>query len=126
MDDATTKEFAGLLEKREADLQESLRGLREEIASPDAGTGTVRDSVEDGDARMMASIDLAQVRRLEDELRDVQQARGRLQQGDYGRCEACDEDIPIERLRARPEARFCLRHEEEWEKAHPAGAPVQA
>jgi len=126
MDEARTKEFADLLARREADLQESLRVLRDELASPDAGTGAVRDLVEDGDARMMASIDLAHVRRMEDELRDVQQARGRLQQGDYGRCEACDEDIPIERLRARPEARFCLRHEEEWEKAHPAGAPVQA
>ena len=126
MNDASTKEFSDLLARREADLQESLRGLREEIASPDAGTGAVRDSVEDGDARMMASIDLTHVRRLEDELRDVLQARGRLQQGDYGRCEACDEEIPLERLRARPEARFCLRHEEEWEKAHPAGAPVQA
>jgi RNA polymerase-binding transcription factor DksA len=126
MNDASTKEFADLLARREADLQESLRGLREDLASPDAGSGAVRDSVEDGDARMMASIDLAHVRRLEDELRAVQQARGRLQQGDYGRCEACDEDIPIERLRARPEARFCLRHEEEWEKAHPAGAPMQA
>jgi RNA polymerase-binding transcription factor DksA len=125
MDNARTKEFADLLARREADLQEGLRTLREEIASSDAG-GAVRDSVEDGDARMMASIDLVHVRRLEDELRDVQQARGRLQQGDYGRCETCDEEIPIERLRARPEARFCLRHEEEWEKAHPANAPTQS
>ncbi|MBK0392148.1 TraR/DksA family transcriptional regulator [Ramlibacter algicola] len=126
MNDASTKEFSDLLAAREADLQDSLRGLRDELAAPDAGTGAVRDSVEDGDARMMASIDLAHVHRLEDELREVRQARGRLLQGDYGRCETCDEDIPIERLRARPEARFCLRHEEEWEKAHPAGAPMQA
>ncbi len=84
------------------------------------------DSVEEGDARMMASVDLEQLRRHEEELLDIRHARDRMHQGEYGRCEECDQPIPFERLKARPQARFCLEHEKAWEKAHPAGSPTQS
>jgi len=107
------------LSRREKELEPSIAQLREALAAPAGGTSDVRDSVEDGDARMAVSVDLVQLQRQEDELREVRHARDRMRSGDYGRCEECDEPIPFERLKVRPEARFCLRHEEAWEKAHP-------
>lgn len=112
-------ELQQLLSRREEELEPSIARLREALAAPPGGTSDVRDSVEDGDARMAASVDLVQLQRQEDELREVRHARDRMRSGDYGRCEACDEPIPFERLKARPAARFCLKHEEAWEKAHP-------
>ena len=105
------EELQRQLARVEEELQQSIARLREELASP-AGSfgGEVRDSVE---------VDLVQLRRQEDELRELRHAHDRMRSGDYGRCEECDEPIPFERLKVRPAARFCLKHEEAWEKAHP-------
>ncbi len=114
------EELARALEARESQLQGAIAQLRENIASPAAGMGPeVRDSVEDGDARMMSSLDLTDLGRREQELGEVMAARMRMRQGRYGLCEACEEPIPLARLRAKPEARFCLQDEEQWEKDHP-------
>ncbi|HZY19015.1 MAG TPA: TraR/DksA family transcriptional regulator [Ramlibacter sp.] len=120
MNESQRSELDQLLQQREADLRAGVRGLREDIAAPAGDTGPeVRDGPEDGDARMMTTLDVTQLRRQDSELREVIEARERMQRGEYGRCEECDEPIPFERLKARPEARFCIRHEEAWEKAHP-------
>jgi DnaK suppressor protein len=116
-------ELKALLARREEELQQSIARLRESLAAPGGRSGPeVRDSVDDGDARAATSVDLVQLQRQEEELREVRHAHDRLRSGDYGRCEACDEPIPFERLKLRPSARFCVRHEEAWEKAHPGTA----
>ena len=124
---AQRAELQALLDRREQELQDAITALRDALARPDAGSGAaVLDSVEEGDARMMASVDLEQLRRHEDELLDIRHARDRMHQGDYGNCEECGRPIPFQRLKARPEARLCLEHEQAWEKSHPAGSPVQS
>jgi DnaK suppressor protein len=67
----------------------------------------------------LSSEQRAQLGRQEQELREVQAARQRMRTGSYGLCDTCGEPIGLGRLRARPEARFCLQHEEQWEKEHP-------
>jgi RNA polymerase-binding transcription factor DksA len=42
------------------------------------------------------------------ELADIEEALGRIAQGSYGRCLACGGPIGLQRLRAVPEARYCL------------------
>jgi DnaK suppressor protein len=127
MNDKERSELAALLQQRRSELEDATHRLRTALASPaETGWPEVRDSVEDGDARMMATLDVTSLRRQEAELREVVEAQQRMESGEYGRCETDDEPIPIERLRVRPEARFCLRHEEAWEHAHPAPAPDQS
>ncbi len=41
--------------------------------------------------------------------REVADAMQRVEEGSYGRCEACEEDIREERLEVLPYARFCVR-----------------
>ena len=53
---------------------------------------------------------------VDEQLRDVDDALRRLDDGSYGRCEICGKDIGDERLRARPEARFCLEDQERVER----------
>jgi len=43
-----------------------------------------------------------------DELQQVDDARARMDAGDYGFCANCGRRIPIARLRVRPFARFCV------------------
>ena len=124
MNEHQRNELAGLLEQRRTELERATEGLRAALATPaEAGWPEVRDSVEDGDARMMATLDVTHLRRQEDELREVIQAQERMRTGEYGRCETCDEPIPFGRLQVRPEARFCIPHEEAWEEAHPGALP---
>jgi len=127
MNDQERTELAGLLQRRRTELQEATDRLRSGMSTPaEAGWPEVRDSVEDGDARMMATLDVNSLRRQDAELREIDDALERMRTGDYGRCETCDEPVPFARLQARPEARFCIRHEEAWERAHPAAAPEQS
>ena len=48
---------------------------------------------------------------VEAELSDVARALERLDQGTYGRCDACGAAIADERLAAMPAARFCVQHQ---------------
>ncbi|MBT8363742.1 MAG: TraR/DksA C4-type zinc finger protein [Deltaproteobacteria bacterium] len=41
------------------------------------------------------------IRKIERSLRDIEN-------GDYGRCEHCEEEISVKRLKARPTARYCI------------------
>ena len=40
--------------------------------------------------------------------REIEHALQNIDEGDYGICDRCDEDIPIKRLKARPTARYCI------------------
>jgi len=57
------------------------------------------------DAEINASI----VERAEQQLAQIDSALARLDDGQYGICLECGEDIPVERLRAIPSALYCVR-----------------
>ncbi len=46
---------------------------------------------------------------LEKQLKDVNDALERMENGTYGFCENCQQEIDIERLRAYPAARTCIK-----------------
>lgn len=54
--------------------------------------------------------DLSILESLEHELREIEVALSRVDEGTYGTCEGCGEPIPEERLEAQPAARFCTDH----------------
>jgi len=43
-----------------------------------------------------------------DQLRQIEKALARLQSGEYGRCEICGKEIPLERLEAVPWTTLCI------------------
>ncbi len=49
---------------------------------------------------------------LETKLKNINLALEKINKDDYGKCEKCEEEISEERLKAVPEARFCLKCEE--------------
>ncbi|MBM4250794.1 MAG: hypothetical protein FJ146_02375 [Deltaproteobacteria bacterium] len=50
-------------------------------------------------------------------LSQIDEAIGRLHEGRYGVCEACNQEIALERLKAIPETAFCLSCESAREEA---------
>lgn len=50
------------------------------------------------------------VSKLASQLSLVEQALEKIQQGTYGKCDVCADDIPEERLEANPAALTCIEH----------------
>ena len=65
------------------------------------------------DAATQAAGPFAQVKgeRIEHDklhLRKLKGALRRINEGDFGYCESCGDEISLKRLQARPESRFCV------------------
>jgi RNA polymerase-binding transcription factor DksA len=61
--------------------------------------------------------DLSILEDVNRELEEVEAARRRLEDGTYGRCEDCQQEIPPERLEAIPTARRCAADQAKMESA---------
>jgi DnaK suppressor protein len=53
------------------------------------------------------------------ELRRIQAALERIDADEYGRCQICDEEIPLQRLEIDPTTLYCIRCASEQESAPP-------
>ncbi len=54
--------------------------------------------------------------RLREELAMIEEAISRIKDGTYGICLKCSKKIPLERLRAIPYARYCIKCQREIEE----------
>ena len=58
--------------------------------------------------RKAAVLNTAQVTAYRRALADTARTLQRMAERDFGRCQDCSSEIPIERLRIRPDLRYCL------------------
>ncbi|NVN99898.1 MAG: TraR/DksA C4-type zinc finger protein [Geobacteraceae bacterium] len=54
--------------------------------------------------------------REREKIRNIDEALARLDEGEYGVCEDCEEEIPLGRLKAMPFARLCVKCKADLEK----------
>jgi DnaK suppressor protein len=102
--------FKDTLEKKQTELVQVLRN-REGIAiekSPDA-----LDEVQHAAERELAIRNLDRESNL---LRNVRSALRRIDEGSYGICLHCEEDISLKRLNAVPWAAFCIQCQEQADR----------
>lgn len=57
---------------------------------------------------------------VSEDLRRIDIALARMDRGEFGSCESCEDEIPLARLKARPDATLCVSCQETAEK-HAAG-----
>src|SRR5215469_12465468 len=98
--------YKAMLETKQAELANGLRN-REDIAiekTPDA-----LDEVQLAGERELAIRNLDRESSL---LRNVRTALARIEDGSYGVCLHCEEDIKPKRLEAVPWAKYCIRCQE--------------
>lgn len=104
---------ARLLSARVAWALDQRAALRAAIErTRDARSLTFADDEHDPDgstASLDQARDAALLARTEQLLTDLEEAQQRLASGGYGRCEVCGQEIPAERLQARPETVTCIR-----------------
>ncbi len=101
------------VEELRADLVQLLGELRAQLASSAAAARPVDLSEPIGRVSRMDAMQqqsMAQANRASAKLR-VQQAEAalaRVERDGYGACQGCGDEVGFQRLKARPEAPFCL------------------
>jgi RNA polymerase-binding transcription factor DksA len=71
---------------------------------------TVQDENTTADSVDEYESNNAIVNTLEPRWRDINEALERIENGTYGKCEACGEEIDSERLEANPASKTCREH----------------
>jgi DnaK suppressor protein len=99
-----------LIDTRDRLLRELAEGAQRRQAESvyPLHAGDVPDAGDTSVATEQADIRNAQISRDVVELRQVEAALGRLDDGTYGYCMDCGQDIPLARLRATPAAERCI------------------
>lgn len=62
--------------------------------------------------------DIALNEHTENQLKNVKIALQAIEDGSYGKCKVCGEEIPVERLEAMPTTQYCLEHRGKQMMAH--------
>ena len=102
-------ELKQMLEGRRRELQAEVQGKMRDVRATGQITklAEVFDAVESSEADIQEDIELALVQMKAETLNKVDDALARLEQGTYGNCFECGEEIAEKRLRALPFAVRC-------------------
>lgn len=125
-----TSDTTQVLDDRYLELKKILVGRRREILSevhekmrdvrtegPTANLQGVLDTVESSEADIQEDIEFALIQMKAETLQKIDEALSRLEEGSYGNCFECGEEISERRLRALPFAVRCKDCEEAREVA---------
>jgi DnaK suppressor protein len=120
MSRARYAELKHMLDERrkeiQAEVQGKMRGVREE-GTWGGKLNEVLDAVESSEADIQEELEFALIQMKSETLNKVNDALHRLEEGDYGYCYECGEEIAEKRLRALPFAVRCKDCEEQKEVA---------
>jgi DnaK suppressor protein len=98
--------FRTILTARVAELE---RPTRQDDGITIDRSSDLLDEIQASSERALAVSNLD---REYNQLQDARAALGRIQEGSFGTCQQCDEDIHPKRLAAVPWASFCIRCQE--------------
>src|SRR5215210_8192811 len=113
-------ELRKMLNERRSQLHAEVQGKMRDVRAEGAWGGKlneVLDAVESAEADIQEDIEFALVQMKSETLNKINDALLRLEQGDYGFCFDCGEEIGEKRLRALPFAVRCKDCEETRENA---------
>lgn len=88
-------------------LAEALADHRAQFEEHEALANSLTADTDDDVGRGREAAHVAATRARE-AMAEVERALARMDEGTYGRCEACELPIPFERLEVIPESRYCL------------------
>jgi len=108
------RELKQMLDGRRRELQAQVQGKMRDVRASGEVTklSEVFDAVESSEADIQEDIELALIQMKSETLAKVDDALTRLEQGTYGNCYECGEEIAEKRLRALPFAVRCKDCEE--------------
>lgn len=107
-------EFRDKLRADLAETEQTLASIRDRLMVPQLDSGGEvgladqhpADAASETESR---ELDMTRQRMLEVRIDRARRALARIEDGTYGKCVACGQEIPRERLRAVPETPYCVR-----------------
>lgn len=115
MDQAQLKKFRLLLEEKRDDIVKRAKQTLDEDMTLDAND--LPDEMDLASSEYLQSFTFRLRGREKAFLEKIAKALRKIDDGTFGECEDCGEDISIKRLEARPETTLCIRCKEEQERA---------
>jgi len=101
-----TKHFKEMLLMRKAELEKILNNITNEI--DEISRCDIKDDGDFAAASMDSGRDYQIYLKQKQELKEIEEALKRIEEGRYGICEMCDEPISEERLKIKPYAKYCI------------------
>lgn len=114
MNKTELKKLKDLLLKKRLALRSAERHLDDGIKSE--AENRSGDSTDIAEADYEQEKSLFMKTRTQDELRLINSALERIEQGDYGECSQCGDEIPTKRLAIQPYSLLCIECQEEKER----------
>jgi DnaK suppressor protein len=103
-----------LLKMKEETLQEINKSLK---TGSDVTSGEPSGDIYDqASSERDRELGLLLGDRDREKLRNIDEALLKIEEGEYGICEECEEDIPLGRLKVVPFARYCVKCKADIEK----------
>lgn len=102
-----------LLEKRKKILESLIQDMTNKEG---IDTNELPDEIDMASAEYLHYFNVRLRGREKNFLEKIEKALKKIEDGTYGICEECEEEISIKRLEARPETTLCIRCKELQEK----------
>ncbi len=103
-----------LLKMKEETLQEISKTLKS--GSDIQGGEPSGDIYDQASSERDRELGLLLGDREREKLRNIDEALLKIEEGEYGICEECEEEIPLGRLKVMPFARYCVKCKADIEK----------
>jgi DnaK suppressor protein len=112
---AQLKKFKALLEAtREEILKRAKQTLNDDMT---LDTNDLPDEMDLASSEYLQSFTFRLRGREKSFLDKIERALQKIEEGTFGSCEECGEEIAVKRLEARPETTLCIRCKEDQERA---------
>jgi DnaK suppressor protein len=114
MNKAQLKKFKTLLEaKRDEIVKKAKQTLNEDMM---LDANDLPDEMDLASSEYLQSFTFRLRGREKSFLDKIHKALLKIEDGSFGKCEECEEEISIKRLEARPETTLCIRCKEDQER----------
>jgi RNA polymerase-binding transcription factor len=114
MNKAQLKKFRSLLEEKRDEIVKKAKQTLDEDMTLDAND--LPDEMDLASSEYLQSFTFRLRGREKSFLDKITKALAKIDDGTFGTCEECGEDISIKRLEARPETTLCIRCKEDQER----------
>jgi DnaK suppressor protein len=114
MNKAQLKKFKNLLEAKRIELVKKAKQTLDEDMTLDVND--LPDEMDLASSEYLQSFTFRLRGREKSFLDKINKALAKIDEGNFGVCEECSEEISLKRLEARPETTLCIRCKEDQER----------
>ena len=115
MNKAQMKKFKTMLEEKRDEIVKKAKQTLSEDMMLDAND--LPDEMDLASSEYLQSFTFRLRGREKSFLDKIEKALAKIEDGSFGNCEECGEEITLKRLEARPETSLCIRCKEDQERA---------